>query len=54
MVLGVVVGSGLFATPAVVLSEAGGNAIMALAFWLLAGAVAFASAEAREGRGGGG
>lgn len=45
MVLGVVVGSGLFATPGVVLTDAGGSPVVALVLWLVAGGVGYACCE---------
>ncbi|CAI7801028.1 unnamed protein product [Closterium sp. NIES-54] len=45
MVLGVVVGSGIFATPGVVLIDSGGAPISALIVWLCAGVVAYSCCE---------
>ncbi|CAI5981787.1 unnamed protein product [Closterium sp. NIES-64] len=45
MVLGVVVGSGIFATPGVVLLDSGGAPISALIVWLCAGIVAYSCCE---------
>ncbi|GJP48347.1 hypothetical protein CLOM_g7648 [Closterium sp. NIES-68] len=45
MVLGVVVGSGIFATPGVVLVDSGGVPLSALIVWLCAGVVAYSCCE---------
>ncbi|CAI7868311.1 unnamed protein product [Closterium sp. NIES-53] len=45
MVLGVVVGSGIFATPGVVLLDSSGSPLLALLLWLLAGIVGYACCE---------
>ncbi|CAI5475420.1 unnamed protein product [Closterium sp. Yama58-4] len=49
MVLGVVVGSGIFATPGVVLLDASGSPLLALLLWLLAGVVGYACCEVAFG-----
>ncbi|CAI7801027.1 unnamed protein product [Closterium sp. NIES-54] len=54
MVLGVVVGSGIFATPGVVLLDSSGSPLLALLLWLLAGIVGYACCEVSKGRGKGG
>ncbi|GJP48346.1 hypothetical protein CLOM_g7647 [Closterium sp. NIES-68] len=45
MLLGVVVGSGIFATPGVVLLDSNGSPLLALLLWLVAGIVGYACCE---------